>query len=155
MSLISFCPVISATFYEFGEQDFLWITHPMKQVPDIMSTTSSFVNMTCGIPSPENASNGDWFFNNRTKELSYIVSGRGGSGVSSRNVQLQVSIVMFYRSVRNLDLGRYWIVQGLELRCIIGRLVFMESIFFTFRFIAVSSRTALNQFHPLPLRSAP
>ena len=81
----------SAMFYEFGERDFLWMTHLMKQVPDMISTTGKFVNMTSGMPSPENASNGDWYFNNETKELTYIVSGRGGWGLVDRSVQFEVS----------------------------------------------------------------
>lgn len=86
-------------FYEFGSQDFVWITHPMKQVPDMISVTGKFVNMSSGIPSSENASNGDWYYNNETKQLTYIVSGKGGWGLVDRNIELHVSMPLVLRKV--------------------------------------------------------
>ena len=80
-----------------GDQDFIWMTHPMKQTPDIISTNGKFVNMTSGIPSAENASNGDWYYNNISKQLTYIVSGKGISGLVDRSVKLKVS--MIFRSL--------------------------------------------------------
>ena len=79
-----------ATFYEFGEQDHIWMTHPFNQKPDMFITTGKIVNMTSGIPSPVNASNGDWFFNNITKEFTYIVTGRKGLDLIDQDINLQV-----------------------------------------------------------------
>ena len=67
----------------------------MKQTPDMISTTGKFVNMTSGIPFEGNASNGDWYYNNVTKQLTYIVSGRGETGLVNRQVKLKVSLVCF------------------------------------------------------------
>lgn len=83
-------------FYEFGDQDFIWMTHPMKQAPDMISTTGKFVNMSSSIPSSDNASNGDWFYNNVSKELTYIVSGRGGSGLVDQSIYMRVSRMLFF-----------------------------------------------------------
>ena len=67
----------------------------MKQTPDMISTTGKFVNMTSGIPFEGNASNGEWYYNNVTKQLTYIVSGRGETGLVNRQVKLKVSLVCF------------------------------------------------------------
>lgn len=64
----------------------------MKQDPDMISITGKFVNMSSGIPSPDNASNGDWYYNNFSKVLTYIVSGKGAVGLVDRNVDMQVSV---------------------------------------------------------------
>ena len=69
------------------------MTHPMKQVPDMISTTGKFVNMSSGIPPPENASNGDWYYNNATKQLTYLVSGKGGGGLVDRSIKMTVSML--------------------------------------------------------------
>ena len=69
------------------------MTHPMKQVPDMISTTGKFVNMSSGLPSPANMSNGDWYYNNETKQLTYIVSGKGEWGLVNQNVKMLVSIL--------------------------------------------------------------
>ena len=74
------------------------MTHPMKQIPDMISTTGKFVNMSSGIPSPENASNGDWYYNNAIKQLTYIISGKGGWGLD-RSIDMRVSIQTFVFSV--------------------------------------------------------
>ena len=68
----------------------------MKQTPDMISTTGKFVNMTSGIPFEGNASNGEWYYNNVTKQLTYIVSGRGETGLVNRQVKLKVSLVCFF-----------------------------------------------------------
>ena len=68
----------------------------MKQTPDMISTTGKFVNMTSGIPFAGNASNGDWYYNNVTKQLTYIVSGRGETGLVNRKVNLKVSLTIFF-----------------------------------------------------------
>lgn len=67
------------------------MTHPMKQFPDMISTTGRFINMSSGIPSPENASNGDWYYNNASKELTYLVSGKGVLGLANINLRMHVS----------------------------------------------------------------
>ena len=77
------------------------MTHPMKQDPDMISITGKFVNMSNGIPSADNASNGDWYYNNFTKTLTYIVSGKGAAGIVDRNINMQVSI-----SLRRQSLSR-------------------------------------------------
>lgn len=75
------------------------MTHPMKQDPDIISITGNFVNMSSGIPSPDNASNGDWYYNNFSKALTYMVSGKGALGVVNRNIDLKVSILLHHQSL--------------------------------------------------------
>ena len=68
----------------------------MKQTPDMISTTAKFVNMTSGIPFAGNASSDDWYYNNVTKQLTYIVSGRGETGLVNRKVNLKVSLTIFF-----------------------------------------------------------
>ena len=68
----------------------------MKQTPDMISTTGKFVNMTSGIPFAGNASNGDWYYDNVTKQLTYIVSGRGETGLVNRKVKLKVSLASIF-----------------------------------------------------------
>ena len=80
-----------AGFYEFGDQDFVWMTHPMRQEPDRVSTGRSYVGMSSHIPLAENASSGDWYYNNVSKELTYIVSGRRSRELVDQNVDLNVS----------------------------------------------------------------
>ena len=72
----------------------------MKQDPDMISITGKFVNMSSGIPSPDNASNGDWYYNNFSRALTYIVSGRGAAGLVDRNIDMQVSILLRHQSLR-------------------------------------------------------
>ena len=47
--------------------------------------------MSSILPSP-NASNGDWFYNNETKTLTYIVSGKGGLGVGATNIDIGMHV---------------------------------------------------------------
>lgn len=66
----------------------------MKQLPDMISTTGRYINMSSSLPSP-NASNGDWFYNNETKTLTYIVSGKGGLGVGATNIDIGMHVSSF------------------------------------------------------------
>ena len=75
------------------------MTHPMKQDPDMISITGKFVNMSSGIPSPDNASNGDWYYNNYSKALTYIISGKGIVGLVDRDINMQVSIWLCHQSL--------------------------------------------------------
>ena len=71
----------------------------------MISTTGKFVNMTSGIPFAGSASNGDWYYNNVTKQLTYIVSGRGETGLVSRQVKLKVSLVCFFAGLFRVALA--------------------------------------------------
>lgn len=83
------------------------MTHPVKQDPDMISITGKFVNMSSGIPSPDNASNGDWYYNNFSKALTYIVSGKGAAGLVDRNINMHVSISLHHQSLgRDSDVMR-------------------------------------------------
>ena len=65
----------------------------------MISITGKFVNMSSGIPSPDNASNGDWYYNNYSKALTYIVSGKGAVGLVDRDINMQVSILLCHQSL--------------------------------------------------------
>ena len=56
--------------------------------------------MSSSLPSP-NASNGDWFYNNETKTLTYIVSGKGGLGVGATNIDIgmhvSLSVIVYFQ----------------------------------------------------------
>lgn len=60
----------------------------MKHTPDIIKTKNTYVNMSSGIPHPDHASTGDWYYNNGTKQMTYIVT--GGPGARVQDITLQV-----------------------------------------------------------------
>lgn len=68
----------------------------MRQEPDRVAIASGraikAINLSNGIPPGENVSNGEWYYNNGSKELTYIVSGKGSSGLADRGINLKVSI---------------------------------------------------------------
>ena len=71
----------------------------MKQDPDMISITGNFVNMSSGIPSPDSASNGDWYYNNVSKDLTFVVSGKGAQGAVNRDIKVNVSILLHHQSL--------------------------------------------------------
>ncbi|XP_048585401.1 fibrocystin-L isoform X2 [Nematostella vectensis] len=79
-----------ASFYEFEKTDYFWITHPLKQDPDQVSTTGNTVNMSSGIPQYGHASSGDWYFDNSSKALTYLVSGDEQIPLAKRDVKLRI-----------------------------------------------------------------
>lgn len=66
----------------------------MRQQPDRVGIAGgraiAAINISNGIPPGENVSNGEWYYNNRSKELTYIVSGKGGAGLADRGIDLKV-----------------------------------------------------------------
>lgn len=84
----------SAGFYEFKAHDHVLITHPMKHAPDIIKTTNQPVNMSSSIPQFDQASTGDWFYNNLTKEMTYIVTGETGTSVQDINLQVRTITII-------------------------------------------------------------
>lgn len=85
----------SAKFYEFEDRDYVWLSHPMRQQPDRVAIAGgraiTAVNISNGTPPGENVSNGEWYYSNRSKELTYIVSGKGSAGLADRGIDLKVA----------------------------------------------------------------
>lgn len=75
--------------------------------------------MSSSLPSP-NASNGDWFYNNETKTLTYIVSGKGGLGVGATNIDIGMhvsSLVIVYFQCFKVNLVTFCVKElSLEMR---------------------------------------
>lgn len=71
----------------------------MKYNPDIIKTTGKTVNMSSGIPQPQHASTGDWYYSNITKKMTYIVTGDKNGGLVNRDIKLEVSDKEFLRTI--------------------------------------------------------
>uniref|UniRef100_A0A8C5WI58 Fibrocystin-L n=1 Tax=Leptobrachium leishanense TaxID=445787 RepID=A0A8C5WI58_9ANUR len=65
----------SSTFYGFKNEEYIMISHNLTQRPDMFRIVD-VRNMSLETLSYSNSSNGDWTFNNNTKTLTYIVSGK-------------------------------------------------------------------------------
>ena len=61
-----------ATFYNYEDGDFSLINHNFTQRPDQFATIGVIKNSTEEVPSYANDENGDWHWNNATRELTYI-----------------------------------------------------------------------------------
>ena len=73
---------------------FFRIKHEFAQEPDFFTTTGERKNVSDTVPLAA-ADHGDWGFNNATKTLSYLVSGKGveispNYVPNPRNIQLRV-----------------------------------------------------------------
>ncbi|XP_038070546.1 fibrocystin-L-like isoform X1 [Patiria miniata] len=80
----------TGTFYNFDDGDFVLINHNFTQRPDKFATIGVIKNSTESVPTYAADDNGDWHFDNDTRILSYIVSGKGESEPVNRNVDLDV-----------------------------------------------------------------
>uniref|UniRef100_W5KUJ5 PKHD1 like 1, tandem duplicate 2 n=1 Tax=Astyanax mexicanus TaxID=7994 RepID=W5KUJ5_ASTMX len=65
----------SALFYGFGPKDYVIVNHNLTQSPDRFYITDNRNGSTAPLDPAVNI-NGDWYFNNATKNLFYMVSGR-------------------------------------------------------------------------------
>ncbi|XP_071793632.1 fibrocystin-L-like isoform X1 [Asterias amurensis] len=79
-----------ATFYNYEDGDFSLLNHNFTQRPDKFATIGVIKNSTEEVPSYANDENGDWHWNNATRELTYIISGKGESNPVNRQVDLDV-----------------------------------------------------------------
>ncbi|KAM4026998.1 fibrocystin-L isoform 2-T2 [Anomaloglossus baeobatrachus] len=65
----------TSTFYGFKSEDYVLISHNLTQKPDMFK----IIDVRNGSTQPlswSNNSNGDWYFNNDTTTLTYLVSGK-------------------------------------------------------------------------------
>ncbi|XP_022097673.1 fibrocystin-L-like isoform X1 [Acanthaster planci] len=80
----------TARFYNFDDGDYVLINHNFTQRPDKFATIGIIENSTESVPTYAANENGDWHFENETRILTYIVSGKGESGPVNRDVDLDV-----------------------------------------------------------------
>lgn len=82
----------SGSFYEFNTTDYIRMSHVFKQEPDFFTTTGVIKNVS-KTPPPHTADHGDWGFVNKTKTLTYLVTGKGNT--KSRNKNLAPRTIRF------------------------------------------------------------
>ena len=85
----------NASFYEFDTNDYVRITHFLKQEPDFFKTTGAVQNFS-QVKPPTTGNHGDWGFVNETKSLTYLVTGKNNSkdvnnNLATKDIRLQVS----------------------------------------------------------------
>ncbi|XP_053322520.1 fibrocystin-L [Spea bombifrons] len=90
----------ASTFYGFKSEDYVFISHNFTQRPDMFNIIDKRNSSQSELSYSSN-SNGDWFFNNNTTTLTYLVSGKKkvqrraiagtlDTTMSNINVKLQV-----------------------------------------------------------------
>lgn len=82
--------------WELGLSVFSRIKHEFTQEPDFFMTTGVIQNVTDQIPPPT-GDHGDWGFNNATKTMTYLVSGKGAdidenNNTGPRDINFRVSV---------------------------------------------------------------
>ncbi|KAM3929151.1 fibrocystin-L-like [Leptodactylus fuscus] len=89
----------SATFYGFKSEDYVLISHNFTQSPDKFQIIDTRNASTTPV-SWSNNSNGDWYFNNNTTTLTYLVSGRrsvaGILDTTMSNIYVYLSVYQCY-----------------------------------------------------------
>ncbi|XP_075128051.1 fibrocystin-L-like [Leptodactylus fuscus] len=85
----------TGTFYGFKSEDYVLISHNFTQSPD-MFKIMNVRNASTQPVSWSNNSNGDWYFNDDTTTLTYLVSGKG-------NVQRRAVAGTLDTTMTNID----------------------------------------------------
>ncbi|XP_038045747.1 fibrocystin-L-like [Patiria miniata] len=85
-----------ATFYEYQDGDYVLISHTFTQEPDRFAMNGEFRNVTDDALTYDGNQNGDMRFENDTKTLTYIVSGKGESELVDRKIHPNV-YTCFYK----------------------------------------------------------
>ncbi|XP_077992871.1 fibrocystin-L-like [Glandiceps talaboti] len=80
----------TGTFYNFEDGDYVTMYHNLTQSPDVFSIIGQVENSTEEMVTYDDNSNGEYYFDNATKYMTYLVSGKGESDPVSRNVHLEV-----------------------------------------------------------------
>ncbi|XP_070541075.1 fibrocystin-L-like [Ptychodera flava] len=77
-------------FYNFEDEDFLLINHNLTQKPDVFAITGEITNSTEEMVTYDDNENGEYYFDNATRHLTYLISGKGVSSPTDRGVHLEV-----------------------------------------------------------------
>ena len=64
--------------YDLESDDWFYLQHQLRQVPDFFKTTRRTVNASEGLPDPSAGSHGDWHFDENTKVLTILIKGQKG-----------------------------------------------------------------------------
>ncbi|XP_071488092.1 fibrocystin-L-like [Diadema antillarum] len=79
-----------ARFDEFDDGDYVIMNHNFTQSPDAFALTGQVTENVGRMVTYDDDENADWYFNNATNNLYYLISGKGQSSLVDRSVDLDV-----------------------------------------------------------------
>ena len=65
--------------FDLEDSDYVYLTHQFKNFPDFFTTTRGKHNRTDGVPDPRTNRHGSWTFDTGSRNMTYLISGRGNS----------------------------------------------------------------------------